>query len=502
MLNGFVQSDKPTSERLKSRGPVVRSRRVFVPLALGLLLLIAAALLIAGYAIRSESNPAGVATSRVQRHSFALQVHERGIVRPARVVPIKSEISSNRAKVVWLHDEGERVTRGQIVARFDTKPFIDAMEKAEQNLADAKARLIGAEKALQLQQEDNAAKLEAARRKLEIARIKAEDLRSGTGQLQRRKLLLNIAQAKRAYQISQNELTDFDELLAQGHVSQRERDIVADKFRKASETVELNHAELENFDRYEMPRLLREAELLTDAAENEQLRVRRTSALELERRKAEVIKQQRDIRVAEARLDKAREELESSDVRAPIDGTLLYLMVQGSQRGQKEKVQLGDAIWFGQTFMEIPDTHDLVVDTYIREIDVAKLTPAMEAIIELDAFPNRLFSGQLVSIGWLAESDAERAHLRHYQARVRFHQPPPEAHVGMSADVKIAYRTLDEVIAVSTAAVEYQNGTPTVRLRKSGKTEQVPVTLGEIGPEWAEVISGLVEGDEVEVNSM
>ena len=215
-----------------------------------------------------------------------------------------------------------------------------------------------------------------------------------------------------------------------------------------------------------------------------------------------MIKQQRDIRVAEARLDKAREELESSDVRAPIDGVLLYVTLRGSKQGQKQKIELGDAVWLGQTFMEIPDTRDLVVDVNVREIDVAKLTPAMEAIIELDAFPGRLFQGQLIFIGSLAQSDAERTQLRHYQARVRFHQPPPEAHVGMSADVKITYRTLDEVIAVSTAAVEYQNGTPTVRLRKSGKTEQVPVTLGEIGPEWAEVISGLVEGDEVEVNSM
>ena len=112
MFSGSVRSNKPASQQSSGRWSGMPGRQLFTPLWLGLLLLVFAALLIAGYGVRSEHKTARAATNLVQRQSFSLQVHERGIVRPARVVPIKSKISSNRAKVVWLHDEGKQVTKG------------------------------------------------------------------------------------------------------------------------------------------------------------------------------------------------------------------------------------------------------------------------------------------------------------------------------------------------------------------------------------------------------
>ena len=138
-------------------------------------------------------------TVPIERQTFNLQVTERGIVRPAKVVPIKSQISSNKAQIVWLHPEGQHVNKGVIVARFDTKPFLDKLLKAEQKLVDAKARLNAANKALQLQQEEEAGKLEAVQNKLEIARIKANDLKQGTGKLRRKKLIQKQQQAERTY---------------------------------------------------------------------------------------------------------------------------------------------------------------------------------------------------------------------------------------------------------------------------------------------------------------
>jgi multidrug efflux pump subunit AcrA (membrane-fusion protein) len=502
MLTGFTLSKlDPSQRRWWLERLLTHAQKRLTPLGIGLFFLVMSTLLVAMYWFQfDEPTRFPLKTVTVSRQSFLLQVHERGHVRPARVVALKSPISSNRAKLVWLEDEGSQVDKGSIIARFDTQPFNDALEKAEQNLADAKARLQDADKALKLQEEVNQAKLEASRRKLEIAQIQAEDLRSGSGRLERAKLLMKIKQSERSQQVSGKELDDFEALLRKGHISQRERDIVAIKFRKQTETLELHRQELNNFDRYEMPRLLREADLMLDAANNDLQRVRRTSVLEMKRRGSEVIKQKRDLEVALQREDRARRDIVNSDVRAPIEGTLLYVMLPRSE--QMQKVQVGDAIWFGQSFMEIPDTRDLVVELYVREIDVTKLAPGMVASIELDAFPGRRFGGQLLNIESLAQTGDEHQHASRFKARVKFNDAAPGVHVGMSADVRINYHRLDDVISVPTAAIEFDEGLPMVRLRKGNQGQRVNVELGEIGPMWAEIRSGLKIGDEIEVNGM
>ncbi|MDH3714043.1 MAG: efflux RND transporter periplasmic adaptor subunit [Gammaproteobacteria bacterium] len=468
-----------------------------MPLFLASLLVALAAFAAASYWTQNTVQPT-VSTLTVQRHSFTLQIHERGTVRPARVAPVKSLISSNQAKLVWMHEEGQMVKRGQIVARFDTKPFNDALITAEQSVIDSRTRINATEKALQLQREDNTAKLEAANRKREIALIKSQDLREGTGALERQRRTLAIDQAQRSVRIAMAELADFDELFTQGHVSQRERDKVADVAQQMREQLAMTRAELDNFDRYERPRLTREAELLVDAAETEVARVRRVAGLELNRWESELLKHRRDLRVAEQQLAKARRNLENCDVRAPIDGILFYVEVP--QQRQRRKAQTGDAIWIGQTFMEIPDTSELKIELRVREVDIARLAPGMPARVEFDALPDRGFSGTLRSVGSLAERRAEDS-VQRYNAEVRISDPSPDLRVGMSANIQIAYKDLHDVIAVPVSAIEYRDGDAWVQRQESGRAVPTKVTLGDVGLELVEVTAGLSAGDRIVIGA-
>ena len=468
-----------------------------MPLLLTTLLVALAAFAAASYWTQSPGETAATIVT-VQRQNFILQIYERGTVRPARVAPVKSLLSSNQAKLVWMHEEGQAVKRGQIVARFDTKPFNDALVVAEQTLIDSRTRLAATEKALQLQHEDNAAKLEAANRKLEIATIKSQDLREGTGVLERRRHTLAIEQAERSLRIAMAELADFDELLAQGHVSQRERDKIADAEQQMREQLDMTRAELENFDRYETPRLTREAELLMDAARTEVARVRRVAGLELKRWENELLKHRRDTRVAEQQLEKARRDLQNCDVRAPIAGTLFF--VELPYQRERRKAQTGDAIWIGQTFMEIPDTSELKIELRVREVDIARLAPGMPAKVEFDALPNRSFAGKLRSVGSLAERGANDS-VQRYNAEVRISDPATDVRVGMSANIQIAYRELRDVIAVPVSAVEYRDGDAWVQRQEAEGAVPTKVTLGAVGLEVVEVTNGLNVGDHIVVGA-
>ena len=374
---------------------------------------------------------------------------------------------------------------------------MDILEKAEQTLVDAQAKVKNAEQAVQLQREENDARMEAVNRKLEIARIKADDLRNGSGKLSRRKLKLAIEQAERKLAIAVLEQQDYDELVNSGHVSQREYDKVADARKQRGEQLNLARAELDNFDSFELPRLLREAELLVDEANSEAARVVRTITLELKQRENDLGKRKHDLKVAREQWVRARQNVANCDIRAPIGGTLLYLELP--HQGQSQKPQLGDAIWYRQAFMAIPDTRDLVVEMQVREIDLARLQVGAPADISLDAFPGKTYPGELLSVGSVAEQGRAVDSIQRFGGQVRFAEAPDGVHIGMSADVRIVIRELVDVLAVPLQAVSYRDNQPGVFVRSGKRSEWRTIEPGAMGTRWVEVRDGLQRGEQVEV---
>ncbi|HBG20722.1 MAG TPA: hypothetical protein DDY32_16000 [Desulfobulbaceae bacterium] len=431
----------------------------------------------------------------VEKRSFPLQVIERGVIRPAGISPITSLISSNQAKIVWLVKEGTEVRKGMLVARFDAKPFLDNLQKAEQAFADAKATSAAAEKMLSLQKEEEAGKIEEATRKVEIARIQADNIRNGSGPLKRKTLEQQVHQAERSLDLSQSELADLDILLEKGHVSLRERDKAADKVSTAKEQLAVARAELDNFKAYVWPQMQREAQLLVDGAESNLDRVKRTAELLIQNREAEVEKSRRNEENKLAALGLAKTEIVNCDVHSPTDGILLYPELP--RENGRRKIQIGDSVWVGQTFLEVPDTSALIAEIHIREVDVAKVAAGMSAEIEVDAFPGKVFTGVVESVASLAKEDENNENLRRFYARIRLSGDTGNIHVGMSVTTRIVYRQVEDAVAVPLSAVFYQESQSMVRRSHQDGSQDVPVTVGDRGQLWAEITEGIAAGDRV-----
>ncbi len=448
------------------------------------------------WAIASRAGQANIHPGQwtmAQKRSFDLYVHERGRIAPARVVEIRSDISSDQAQLQWLYPEGREVNAGLIVARFDSKPFEDALFKAKQENADAQARLAAAEKALELQKEEEQGKLEAAGHAVELEQLKLDDIENGSGKLKLRTLKHKVVETARKLKKLKSSLADFDALLEKGHVSRHERDEVEENLIQARESAELARAELKNFTDYEHKRQLSEARVALEKAKSDLERVKKISALEIQRRKEEVIKYQRDLVTVKSQLKRAENDLDNAVVRAPIDGVLLYAEIP---RGADErKPRIGDNIWFKQTFLKIPDTRSMVVQVDVREVDVAQLKPGAKAEIELDALPGKKFSGELVTVESVAREGDNS--VRRYRALVEMKNAGDEVNIGMSADVKIRFRQVADALTIPVAAVDYEDGKPVVRVRRDGEAVKAVVQLGAIGQKWAEVLGGIEPGEQV-----
>ncbi|SDO49197.1 efflux RND transporter periplasmic adaptor subunit [Desulforhopalus singaporensis] len=471
-------------------------KRIMVrpPLILSALLLLVAALgLVYLFLWERDGDGVGGVQHVVKRRSFPLQIVERGVIGPARTTPVTSRIQGNLAKIVWLIKEGSTVSKKDLVARFDPKPFVDIQIKAEQDYRDAEATYLAAQKLLTLQQEEEAGKIEEAVRKVEIAEIEAMNIRKGSGPLKRKMLEQKLGQALRQQQICSKELDDMSALLKKGHVSVSERDKAKDKDATAREQVVVAQTELDNFDTYAWPQMVREAELMVSGAKSNLERTRRTAELHIGNKMAEVEKYRRKMNSSRTALDRAVEDVENCSISAPAAGIILYAEV--ARETGRRKIQLGDTVWFGQTFLTIPGTFELVADVQVREVDVTRLTTDMPAEIEIDAFPDRIFPGKVARIASLAKVDDDNAHIRRFPARISLEGDSSGVHVGMSATIKIVYDRVEDRVAVPISSIVYRDDKTFVKRLSETVADEVAVQLGRRGGMLVEIVSGLEPGD-------
>ena len=97
---------------------------------------------------------------------------------------------------------------------------------------------------------------------------------------------------------------------------------------------------------------------------------------------------------AQVSVDNAKIQLEDTDVRAPITGTVIEKDVE---RGAVIASATNN-VSGGTTFLKMADLNLVQVNTLVDETDIGKVQVGLPATITVDAFPNRPFEGTVLKI--------------------------------------------------------------------------------------------------------
>ncbi len=264
--------------------------------------------------------------------------------------------------------------------------------------------------------------------------------------------------------------------------------------------------------------------------------------LELEQRKAQLIR-------AQAIYDQARIRLNDCVVRSPIDGIVLDKPVDEGQ------VIMGglNTVSGGTTIVTIADMSRVYVYANIDEVDVGKIKLGQEAQIVADAFPEEKFIGKVLRIDPLAKVEQN---VTRFPVVIEVPNPKNRLLAGMNATVTITVYDNPNALVVPVEALKEMKGEMRnvaeggamgfggrgernrdlpdsvrqarrkrfeervasgdssampwlegakgkrrlVMLKDStGEAVPKPVLIGEQTAEYAEVLHGLNEGDEVEI---
>jgi len=224
------------------------------------------------------------------------------------------------------------------------------------------------------------------------------------------------------------------------------------------------------------------------------------------------------VKSAEASVSQARQNLNRTNIYASMDGTVTQLNVELGQR------VVGTMQMAGTEIMKIADLSSMEVVVEINENDITNLTLGDSSRIEVDAFPDASFVGEVTDIAYSATVSGMGStdQVTNFEVKVRINPAsyaqssslssdmPLEVkspfRPGMTALVEVFTDKAENIVAVpiqsvtlaaQTDSTEQKSDKPQeiVYVYKDGKVKSQSVTTGISDDEFIQVRNGLSSGE-------
>lgn len=137
-----------------------------------------------------------------------------------------------------------------------------------------------------------------------------------------------------------------------------------------------------------------------------------------------------------------------------------------------------------------------IVDASVGSADLASVKKGLQATITPTDASAPIF-GTVSTVGIIASSGTSGSATFPVTIAVTGH--PAGLYAGGSADVSIVIKQIADAVTVPTAAVRSNNGQSVVELVRNGSAVSTPVTLGLVSGATTQIIKGVSEGDQVQI---
>jgi RND family efflux transporter MFP subunit len=187
-------------------------------------------------------------------------------------------------------------------------------------------------------------------------------------------------------------------------------------------------------------------------------------------------------------LDSAKLNLDNAKITAPFDGVVASATIIEGQKISAATLATPAITLVGTSSIEMQGTID--------ELNIASVKVGQSANVTLDALPNEEVIG---SVAFISPMGTVLAGIVSYATTITLENPSPELKDGMSATAQVEVARRDNVLLIPNDVIQGTVQSPFVDVLVNGKKEQRQVTLGLSNGIYTEVVSGLVEGEEVVV---
>jgi len=207
--------------------------------------------------------------------------------------------------------------------------------------------------------------------------------------------------------------------------------------------------------------------------------------LQLEAAKQATEQTRQSVELAQQSLAEAQKQLDEATITAPFDGIVA-----------SADVEEGDTVLTTTTIIHLIDTTSMDLIVEIDEVDIPGVEVGQEVIIEIDALPDTIFRGTVAAVYPMPNSVGG---VVLYDAKINL--PAGESSgikIGMSADADIIINERNNILLVPDRAIKQDSqGNQIVKVVVNEQTKERPVVIGISDGFETEIVEGLNEGETV-----
>jgi multidrug resistance efflux pump len=198
---------------------------------------------------------------------------------------------------------------------------------------------------------------------------------------------------------------------------------------------------------------------------------------------------------------RAERGLQNLQLKAPVAGMVNILpnyRSGGPFGGGEVEFREGDRAWAGAQVIELPDLSSVHLEARLDETDRGRLTMDQEAIIRIQAIPDKEFKAKIERISVLARADfSSWPPTRLFDLGLILVDVDPKIRPGMSAIARIATDRVPDVILVPSETVFQRDGYPIVYKLDGSEFVEQRVEVKRRGREQTIIAYGVAAGDHI-----
>jgi HlyD family secretion protein len=202
-------------------------------------------------------------------------------------------------------------------------------------------------------------------------------------------------------------------------------------------------------------------------------------------------------RKAEYDAQRAETALASMTLKAPASGTINLLFVWHPEGDGPFKP--GERAWPGTPIAELPDAASMRVAARVDETERGRLALQQTVALQLDAIPDKQFTGKVERIGTIATSDFSAGWPvpRNFDLEFSIDQADPRLKPGMTVQVTVIVDRVPNAITIPAQASFLKSGQTVTYVWSGSKFEERAIQIERRSRDRLLISKGLQPGDKV-----
>jgi HlyD family secretion protein len=326
-------------------------------------------------------------------------------------------------------DEGDKVTKGEVIARLDKDQLIQQRAREAASLLEAEAALNAARTGLEMQTQSSAADIESHQADLDTSKTHLQELKNGSRPQEIAGAEAAVAAAQSDYDHSKKDWDRAETLHKDDDISTSQYDLARSRLDGSEATLQQakQHLELlkEGSRREDVDMATAQVMKADAGVKNSQ-----ANSLDIKRRQQDVASKEADIAREKAQIALIDAQLADTTATSPIAGVVLV-----------KSVDVGEVIAPGTTVVTVGDISHPWLRAYIKEPDLSRVKLGTPVRVKTDS--GKVYDGKISFISSEAEftpkqiqTTEERVKLV-YRVKIDIDNPNGELKSNMPADAEI-----------------------------------------------------------------